>query len=516
VTKKSYDGGRGRAVRVVLSPGKLYDVSVMNAGEAESMFASEYSSTETALDVADGHRRAGSANLRIESRKRLGQFMTPSVVARMLARQFEMPMEVRLLDAGAGMGALTAAFVEAACAEKARPRLIDVTCFEVDPDMVRLLRETLSRCASDCKRANIAFRAEVVVDDYILRSAEPLLAVGGRFNCAILNPPYGKINTGSRWRTALRSQGVETVNLYTAFVALALQQLEPGGQLVAITPRSFCNGSYYEPFRRFLLDLAAIEAIHMFESRRTTFRDDDVLQENIIFRLRRDVAQKEVILSSDLMPAREVEFPEVVCPGDRHAFIRLPLGKARVADVVQSLPFLLSDLGLTVSTGRVVDFRAKEYLRREPGSGTVPLIYPGHFDNGKVRWPRESFKKHNALADCPSTHSLMVPAGTYVLTKRFTAKEEKRRVVAAIYRGERAGFENHVNYFHERGAGLPEALAEGLTRFLNSEAVDSYFRTFSGHTQVNATDLRSLRYPTQAQLVALCSSSDIEAAIASF
>lgn len=472
---------------------------------------------ETALAVADGHRREVSPGLDEDGRKRLGQFMTPTGIARMLAGHFlHMPSEVRLLDAGAGMGALTAAFVEAACNHPVPPRSIDVTCYEVDPDMVAILRETLARCATDCARAGIAFHPEVVADDYILRSAEPLLAAAGRFNCAILNPPYGKINAGSKWRAALRSQGIETVNLYTAFVALALQQLELGGELVAITPRSFCNGSYYEPFRRLMLDLSALLAIHVFESRRSAFRDDDVLQENVIFHLRRGVPQNGVALSTDLTPAREVHFSEIVRPGDRHAFIRLPVGGATAADLIQSLPCTLADLGLTVSTGRVVDFRAKEHLRRDPGSDTVPLIYPGHFDGATVRWPREGFKKHNAIYDCPQTDSLMVPGGTYVLTKRFTAKEEKRRVVAAVYTGERAGFENHINYFHAKGAGLPERLAVGLARFLNSEAVDTYFRTFSGHTQVNATDLRNLHYPSRGQLEALAGAEDVEGAIAGF
>lgn len=467
--------------------------------------------------TADGFRREVSPGLDGDDRKRLGQFMTPMAIARMLAGHFrQLPEDVRLLDAGAGMGALTAAFTESACSRQTPPRSIAVTCFEVDPDMVSILHDTLARCAADCARAGVQFKGEVIADDYILRSAEPLLAAPGGFNCAILNPPYGKISAGSRWRTALRSQGIETVNLYTAFVALALQQLELGGQLVAITPRSFCNGSYYEPFRRQLLSLSAFEAIQVFESRRSAFREDDVLQENVIFHVRKGAIQNGVELSSDLLPPREVHFSEVVRPDDRHAFIRLPLGGASAADAIQSLPCTLPDLGLTASTGRVVDFRAREHLRREPGPGTVPLIYPGHFDGEEVRWPREAFKKHNALADCPETESLMVPGGTYVLTKRFTAKEERRRVVAAVYRGERAGFENHVNYFHRKGAGLPETLALGLARFLNSEAVDTYFRTFSGHTQVNATDLRNLHYPTRDQLERLACAEDVEAAIASF
>ncbi|HKE95328.1 MAG TPA: hypothetical protein VKB34_13535, partial [Povalibacter sp.] len=107
----------------------------------------------------------------------------------------------------------------------------------------------------------------------------------------------------------------------------------------------------------------------------------------------------------------------------------------------------------------------------------------------------------------PQTAELRVPAGIYVLTRRFTSKEERRRVVACIYDPARlpgshatVGFENHLNYFHARGVGIPPALARGLAAYLNSTAIDRYFRQFSGHTQVNATDLRSLKYPTAQTL----------------
>jgi len=46
-------------------------------------------------------------------------------------------------------------------------------------------------------------------------------------------------------------------------------------------------------------------------------------------------------------------------------------------------------------------------------------------------------------------------------------------------------------------------LARGLAAFLNSTVADSYFRQFNGHTQVNATDLRSFRYPSVAQLATI-------------
>ena len=56
-------------------------------------------------------------------------------------------------------------------------------------------------------------------------------------------------------------------------------------------------------------------------------------------------------------------------------------------------------------------------------------------------------------------------------------------------------FDNKLNVLHRDNGGIPEDLAKGLAVFLNSTTVDAYFRQFSGHTQVNATDLRALRFP---------------------
>ena len=168
----------------------------------------------------------------------------------------------------------------------------------------------------------------------------------------------------------------------------------------------------------------------------------------------------------------------------------------------------LSDLNVEVSTGRVVDFRATKFLRDNPGRDTVPLVYPGHFKAGFIEWPKENGKKPDSMAVLPGAEDLLVPSETYVLVKRFSAKEEDRRVVAAVYDPARAktsqvGFENHLNYYHRGGRGLLANLAKGLAAFLNSTLVDLFFRQFNGHTQVNATDLRNLKYPREPELEAL-------------
>jgi adenine-specific DNA-methyltransferase len=475
------------------------------------------------VDRVDVLRVDASRKLDPERRVELGQFLTPPGIARFMASMFTGRRRViRLLDAGAGVGSLTVAFVEQACKGGAKPAKIIATAYELDPSLAARLRQTLDLCKATCLAEGVQFEGEVRGEDFIRAGAAML--DGGLFarmketyDCIILNPPYRKIHSASEDRRLMRAIGVETNNLYTAFLAIAVRLLEPGGELVAITPRSFCNGPYFRPFRELFLEAMSLRRVHVFESRDRAFRDDDVLQENIIFHAEKGGSRtRSVIISASVGPdaelssSREVRPDQMVRPEDLDHVIHLvpdELGE-RVVERMETLGAGLADLDVEVSTGRVVDFRVKEHLRPEPGPGTAPLVYPCHFSGGFVSWPKLGGKKPNAVVEVASTRDLLLPSGTYVVVKRFSAKEERRRVVAAVYDPKRiaapaVGFENHLNVYHRDGAGLPPMLARGLALFLNSTLVDAYFRQFSGHTQVNASDLRSLRYPSAEELIAL-------------
>lgn len=342
---------------------------------------------------------------------------------------------------------------------------------------------------------------------------------GVGFTHAILNPPYRKINTNSSARKLLRQVGLETSNLYAGFMWLSAQLLSSNGQLVSINPRSFCNGPYFLPFRKKFFSEMELERVHVFNRRDAVFSKDAILQENLILSARRSRTKKSFVALShsdgtlgSTVRTRNVPCERIIVPSDANQMLHFSLDESD--DVVrlrmEEMPALLEELGLRVSTGRVVDFRARSFLRDNPEKGTVPLIYPMHFNGGGVHWPCPDSKKANALVASQETQDLLVANGVYVLVKRFTAKEERKRIVATVFspKGELVnfdsiGFENHLNYFYARTKPLDDALAWGLAIYLNSTLVDSYFRQFSGHTQVNATDLRNLRYPTLKQLRSL-------------
>ena len=353
------------------------------------------------------------ANAKLDPRKKgpLGQFMTPFRIAEFMAGLFtatEVPAV--LLDAGAGIGSLSIAASRVL-------KLKRIEAWEIDPVMQSYLQGSLER---------LKVEFEIHKTDFIHDSVNRLqFNVGTRFTHVILNPPYKKISSHSTHRKILGALGIETVNLYTAFLALAILQMLDGGEIVVIIPRSFCNGPYYKPFRELMLRECSIDRIHVFESRSKAFKDDEVLQENIILKLTRRVKQGQVRLSFSHdaslagLEQRLVDFTKIVKTGDKELFIHIPT-EDDAAWSHALFSHTLTELGLEVRTGPVVDFRLKAWWSAEPRPGSIPLLYPHHFTSEGFRYPVRH-KKPNALLPAPEVSKWLMPNGFYVLVKRFSA-----------------------------------------------------------------------------------------------
>jgi adenine-specific DNA-methyltransferase len=258
----------------------------------------------------------------------LGQYMTPPKISEFMAGQFDEQRisDVELLDAGAGLGALSIAFANRWLANVDEKSSLSITAYEIDPILVSPLRTRLSELVS----SKTGINSEVVQGDFIAHAVSMIQHGDQPFSHAILNPPYMKIRNGSGARKLLASVGIETVNLYSGFVALALALVRQGGEVVAIVPRSFCNGPYYHSFREFILERSSLKSIHLFEKRNKAFSQDNVLQENIIIRLQKGVSQGDVAISSSSdgsfsdLETNVVSYDEIVLPGDPRKFIHIP------------------------------------------------------------------------------------------------------------------------------------------------------------------------------------------------
>ena len=459
------------------------------------------------------------ANSSSTDRKRKGQFFTPPEVCHFMAHRFStLPKRFRLLDPGAGIGALSAAVCDMAI-ELRSPRHIEISLFENDASVLPFLKKTMSHCQNALAEAGHRMIYSIFHDDFVLHAAPAAFGKQrslfgaienlGVFDAVIMNPPYFKVRKDSAHAHAMQDVVHGQPNIYAFFLALGAQLLRPSGQLVAITPRSFCSGLYFRSFRRWFFERMALDHIHLFESRSHTFQK--VLQESVITVAHRLGKQPPTVTLSTSRGRELLGSPEkrtlptaaVIhnLPGD--CFIRIPASSqdSAVLDTIQAWPHHFEDLGLRVSTGPVVTFRAREYLLPEPnGAQTAPLLNPSNIKPFDTVWPLTQTKHPAGFKVCPDSMRLLLPTRNYVLLRRFTAKEEHRRLVASqLLRSQfnwpYVALENHLNYVYHADKELTDEETLGLTALFNSSLLDRYFRILSGNTQVNATELRVMNFP---------------------
>jgi adenine-specific DNA-methyltransferase len=463
-----------------------------------------------------------------DHRKNRGQFFTPKPICQFMARLLTFPDgDFRLLDPGAGVGALTAAVCNEFC-RLGSSRCLEVHVFENDPKAVDLLAENMRACRVAAESAGHTM-------EYFIHATDFVEAVGkefdksrglfstdsglGRFDAVIMNPPYFKIAKDSRHARLMASIVHGQPNIYAIFLALAADLLRPEGEMVAITPRSFCNGLYFRGFRKWFLRRMSLEHLHLFESRTETFQGAGILQESIITLARRSTVQSPVIRVStsesghvrESLPYQTVSAANVIEDATRDILIRIPMSDTDtdVMETIESLPVRFAETGLRISTGPVVMFRAKEFLVEEPhGRDTVPLLLPHNVKPFDTIWPVQKQRKPTAFRVCSASRRLLLSTRNYVLLKRFSAKEERRRLTAGCFLASRqshdyAAVENHLNYIYHESRDLSENEVFGIAALLNSNVYDRYFRLLSGSTQVNATEMRTIKFPPLSLVEAL-------------
>ncbi len=454
-----------------------------------------------------------------EYRKERGQVFTPPEVALFMANLFgAIAGEYVLLDPGAGIGTLTAAFCER-IGKLRSPRHVTAHVFENDTQLIPLLKRNLDNCRRVLSESGHAFQYVLHAEDFILATSHGLngqqLFDGTGFNLecngVIMNPPYYKLRKDSVHAKLMERIVHGQPNIYAFFMALAARLLKQNGEIVAITPRSFCNGLYFRGFRRWYFDRVALDQIHIFESRTDTFKHSNVLQENIITKVHQPGSRSDTItvtasFGADLTNGlQRSEFPssDIIDDSSGDCVIRIPEHKddREIMQLVESLPLRFTETSLRISTGPVVLFRASEFLLADASDkNAVPLLHPHNVKSFATLWPLAKNGKHKAFTCCEESLRLLVPTKNYVLIKRFSSKEEKRRLTAAcLFKADfpfsYVGIENHVNYVYHAERDLTEDEVFGIAALFNSTLIDRYFRTIRGNTQVNATEIRSMNFP---------------------
>jgi len=457
---------------------------------------------------------------RIERRKEKGQFFTPVEVAGFMADlaldRGESP--VRILDPGAGVGMLSCAVCER-LAESNAVGKVELDLYEEDDVLAKYLQESMCYLASWLAQRGITLKFRVIKDDFVLSanhmgSTEAL----GRYDLVISNPPYLKIPGDDPRSLSVDEAVYGQPNLYALFMMTSMKALKDSGTMVFITPRSYVAGEYFKAFRRIFFARMAPDCVHVFESRKDVFSRQSVLQENIILRATKGASQAPMTISTsknaeDLHCPRVNKIPRnrVLVHRGGDVILRLPLDRkdGAVLDIVDAWKTTFSDHGLQVSTGPVVPFRSREFIAPHNDDETrefVPLLWMRNVLPMRMVWPCNHGGSREAdcqfIVDCEKTRQrrLLLQNGNMVLLRRFSTKDDQRRLVAApLLKEDLAygyiGVENHLNYIFRPEHPLSPDETFGVAAILNSSLLDSYFRVCNGNTQVGAAEIKAMPLP---------------------
>lgn len=442
-------------------------------------------------------------------RKSYGQFFTSRETAAFMAQLFNIPTgkeTLRILDAGAGTGILSVALVD--CLQKAQGiQSIRLVCYETDTNIIEILKENLIWAQ---KHSAISLNYEIRTDNYILSQYLEYNSMLGanphpeEFDLIIGNPPYMKLPRNAPEATAMPDVCYGAPNMYFLFATMGMFNLVNGGEMVYIIPRSWTSGAYFKRFRQKFLSEGVLEHIHLFVSRDKVFDKESVLQETIIIKVKKTTDTPANIhittthSNSDFTNLITFDAPyEVVVSGpDKYVYLVTNSTEAEILSRLNMWHDTLPDLGLPMKTGLTVDFRNREALRNSDEDHAVPLFYSQHIQNGKVVFPIGKESEY-IVTNQPG---LLQSNENYLFVKRFTAKEERRRLQCGVYLSKtqpkylQISTQNKINFIGGlRGAS--ECIIYGLYVLFNSSIYDCYYRILNGSTQVNSTEINSMPVP---------------------
>ncbi len=442
-------------------------------------------------------------------RKKYGQFFTSKETAIFMAELFDVPADktkLNILDAGAGSGILSVALIERL---QSMPQIqyIHLVCYENDFKIIDILKTNLERVR---QQSTLHLDYEIRDENYILSQMLEYNGMIGadvnslKYDMVIGNPPYMKIAKDAAEAKAMPDVCYGAPNLYFLFAAMGMFNLIPNGELVYIIPRSWTSGAYFKKFRQKFLNEGVLEHIHLFVSRDKVFESENVLQETIIIKVRKSTNIPSRITITTTQSNKdftnktvfEAPYTTVVSGKDSYVYLVTNEQEAETLEQLNKWTNTLPSIGLKMKTGLTVDFRNRDVLRDVAEDQAVPLFYSQHIQDGKVIFPIG--KEHEYIVTDQS--GLLQPNANYLFVKRFTAKEEHRRLQCGVYLARKypdyakISTQNKINFIGGI-RDLSECIVYGLYVLFNSTIYDCYYRILNGSTQVNSTEINSMPVP---------------------
>jgi tRNA1(Val) A37 N6-methylase TrmN6 len=498
MSKSSITPNRIRAYPSPLSSQYKKELNMQNLETLKPTIMSDDAWADILSDIDLLSQQHAKKTTAIE-KKTNGQIFTPLAMAKQLVSlidSFDDKIGI-YADAGTGTGILSAALLARHSIKSSVPPK-SLIAYEKDDRLHADWNVNFSKISKKLKMD----QGSCNLQSDFYQEAESILT-SGKTSCGseafrlVLNPPYKKLGSKEHLSILLKKHGIYAPNHYAAFMGLSVKWLKDDGELLAIIPRSFFNGTYFEKFRKWLSSNVSVEHIVSYCSRSNFGKN--VLQENVCLYLKK-CKQRPLIRVSYCEHAEASPLHDLLIPQGqvlKDVWV-LPSTPSHILALKENsrLPHTLGSLGLSVTTGAVEVHRAE--CKKNP---PTKVLYSRDFDaDGVITWGE--LKKPRYFASSRGVFDLPDDNSGFVVIKRITANDGNKNRLLPVWVSKettelsKIGFDNHVQVFSYYGKPIPKKEGAKLVEFLRKKGTNLCMSAVNGTTQINVNDLLALRFPS--------------------
>lgn len=386
----------------------------------------------------------------IKHRKTLGQYFTPKSIREILINKLPNTIDnPKILDPGCGTGE----FLITAREYFKNPKLYG---WDIDNKLTNIARESVSQAKFKCTDA-------LLNEEY------------NTYDFVIGNPPYYEFTPPEDMKKKFRNIISGRVNIFSLFIYQGINWLKDGGYLAYVVPPSMNNGAYFLKLRKFIVDNANIEYLHILNDPKI-FKG--ALQSTMLLILKKGKNKGNHIFKKNgiLIFSEDAEYLENASRNK----------------------LTLYDLGYEVKTGRIIWNENKNILTNDAKTG-VPLIWSQNITLNGLNLSTNDKKPQYIKKDNPNT-------GPAIVVNRITGTVKTAKLRAAIVPpGMKFFAENHVNVItptknsKQKLLDLIGTTAKKFSISLNEIAKQlsspeklKVLRSITGNTQISKTELEKL------------------------
>lgn len=449
-----------------------------------------------------------SKKLDKKKQKEISHYSTPNNIAEYMAKRLvnqkiKNPKKIKILDPGAGTGILGIILILKLIVLYPTSHF-SLVAYENDSVISKLLYKNLDLLRNWLRNRSYSFSFEIKNNDYILEEnsllQNPAFKHEKNYDFIIANPPYKKVKKNSLYVETMPFIVYGASNKYSFFLAKSVIELKDNGTMAYIVPRSWMSGTYFKNFRNFIFKFGSVIEIHSFNDRNNFFGTSQVLQELVIIIFQKKHFKSINYYNHDSLKMMgkdskiSANVNEVIVGPEKKVYNITNLEQLRIANLFRSFGNRFSDIGIKMHTGLTVCFRNKKFLRNKPSENTVPIFYSQNLKKSGIE-----LNKNQGQYITMEHPGFLQNNKNYLFIKRFSTKEEKRRIQISFYNARefsnysKISTDNKLNFVSSKD----NELLKGVFLVMASTKFDIYYRLLNGNTQVNSSEINEMYFPSK-------------------